>query len=683
MSTKLFSLLLRLSSQAWEEKKSPRLIGLALSALVLVSPSPGWADGLEIQESLIEDELAFLKEEEVVVTAIRQEQSISESPSNMYVITAEDIRHSGATDIPTLLRRVPGMEVMQTTGAEYNVSVRGNNQISSNKLLVQIDGRSVYIDSAGRVYWRLLPVTLGEIQKIEVLKGPASSIHGFNAFDGVVNIITKSPRHKEQNSIQFVGGEFGTLGTTALMSVSGMGDALGYRLSLGYEQNQQWRNRDGLALRNYQANLGIEYALSEDTKFTVIGGGLYSNKFDGTTNQTTRDVSELTHGYVQVGYQTSDLEIQGFWNGHYTTTTLLTHPLLNGLLQNIDHNGDIKSLSSQNTYDLMVQYRNVDVANHLFLIGANYRLNTLGSDLIDKFARENRFGMYVQDDWSPGESLTFSLGLRYDLDSFINPTLSPRGALIWKFLPDQTLRLGVALGYRPPTLTITHLDIQNRLNLAPPVFFPVVGSENLAPEQIISYELEYQGWYWQHRLRVRSSFFYNHISDLIEFVQTGPAPTDPVTATNNGEADIFGGELGVEFWATPWLSGFVNGAFQEIGQTIRGINERAGPRFKINGGLRIQSDIGFSGEALVHFVSATTYPLASAFTTLAPFGVVTPDARVGPYTLLNLRAGYSFWHDKAEAAISVFNALNDRHKEHPLGDTIGSRVLVWLTLKFD
>jgi len=219
--------------------------------------------------------------------------------------------------------------------------------------------------------------------------------------------------------------------------------------------------------------------------------------------------------------------------------------------------------------------------------------------------------------------------------------------------------------------------------LSPPVFFTVLGSDDVGPEQIIAYELEYQGWFWQHRLRVRSGFFYNHISDLIDFVQTGPTPSDPVTATNNGEADIFGGELGLEYWVTSWISGYVNGAFQEIGQTIRGINERAGPRFKINGGLRVQSELGLSGEVGVHFVSATTYPLASAFTTLAPFGVVAPEARVDPYTLLNLRAGYTFWNDQAEAAISVFNALNDRHKEHPLGDTIGSRVLGWLTLKFD
>ncbi len=649
--------------------------------LLILSPSLGWTATDENAINVIKDDLALLKEEEIVVTAILQEQPISKAPSNMYVITAEDIQNSGASDIPTLLRRVPGIEVMQTTGAEYNVSVRGDNQLFSNKLLVQVDGRSVYVDAAGIMYWRLLPVTLSEIIRIEVLKGPASSIHGFNAFDGVVNIITKSPRSKAQNSVQFVGGEFGTAGGTALMSDSR--GSFGYRLTLGYDQNQQWRNRDGLAFRNYQAHLRTEYDLPDDAKFTASGGGNYSNKFDGSIGLTTQESTEVTQGYVHLGYHTTNFQIQGFWNGHYLTSKQLTHPLLNGLLQSLNSNGGIESHTRQNSYDLMTQYRLTPLVNHSLLIGANYRLITITSDFIDSFETENRLGLYLQDTWNLLPTLTFTVGARYDLDTFINPLFSPRGSLIWKFLTDQTIRLGISLGYRPPTLILTHLNNTNRLNFPTPIIFASAGSNNLDPEQIISYELEYQGWYWRHRVRVRSSFFYNHISDLIEFVATGSSPTDPVSATNNGEADIFGVEMGLEYWATPWLSGFVNGAYQTIGQTIRGINKRAGPQWKINGGLRLQNDLGLSSEVGVHYVSATTYPLASAFTTLAPFGVTAPDARVGPYTLLNLRVGYSFWNEKAEVAISVFNALNDRHKEHPLGDTIGSRGLGWLTLKFD
>src|SRR6187455_1273433 len=141
----------------------------------------------------IPTELQLLKEEETVSIASRYEQPISQAPSNVYVITDEDIRHSGATDLPTVLRRIPGLEVMQVTGADFNVSVRGDNQLVSNKLLVMVDGRSIYVDTQGQVYWKAIPVTLPEIKRIEVLRGPASVTYGFNAFDGIINIITKSP----------------------------------------------------------------------------------------------------------------------------------------------------------------------------------------------------------------------------------------------------------------------------------------------------------------------------------------------------------------------------------------------------------------------------------------------------------------------------------------------------------
>ena len=95
--------------------------------------------------ALVSEEMALLKDDRVV-TPLRRIAPIADSPSNVYVLTDEDIRHSGATDIPTLLRRIPGIDVMQTTGADFNVSVRGDNQVLANKLLVLIDGRSVYVD---------------------------------------------------------------------------------------------------------------------------------------------------------------------------------------------------------------------------------------------------------------------------------------------------------------------------------------------------------------------------------------------------------------------------------------------------------------------------------------------------------------------------------------------------------
>ena len=197
---------------------------LIVAGIVLLASFPPTSSG---EDSLERPEpnqdtpsatLELLKEEESVSIAVRHEQPISQAPSNVYVITDEDIRQSGAVDIPTILRRIPGMEVMQVTGADFNVSVRGDNQLNANKLLVMVDGRSIYIDAQGFVFWKLLPVTLPEIKRIEVLKGPASAVYGFNAFDGIINIITKSPEEMKGTTLQFGGGEFGTITASAIQA---------------------------------------------------------------------------------------------------------------------------------------------------------------------------------------------------------------------------------------------------------------------------------------------------------------------------------------------------------------------------------------------------------------------------------------------------------------------------------
>ncbi|MDI3461784.1 MAG: TonB-dependent receptor [Nitrospira sp.] len=145
----------------------------------------------------------------------------------------------------------------------------------------------------------------------------------------------------------------------------------------------------------------------------------------------------------------------------------------------------------------------------------------------------------------------------------------------------------------------------------------------------------------------------------------------------------------MEFLATKWLSGFGNFAYQDIGQNLTGTTQRAGPRVKYNAGLRAQWENGLSGEMIYHWIGAATYPLSSAFSMFPAFDVMPPDPYVGSYHLLDLRGAYRFWQQtaaagyrrEAEVAVSVFNALNDTHKEHPLGDLIGSRVMGWLTVK--
>jgi iron complex outermembrane receptor protein len=646
-------------------------------------------------------ELELLKEEESVSISARYEQPISEAASNVYVITDDDIRHSGAIDLPTILRRIPGIEVIQMTGADFDVSARGDNQARANKMLVLIDGRSFYLDVQGEVLWKMLPISLPEIRRIEVLKGPASALYGFNAFDGVINIITKRGSEMKGTLLQFGGGEFGTITTSAVHG--GQTGKLDYRISAGEDQTNKWRNRDSLAFRAYRFNTDTQYALSSTSRFLLSGGLAYSNNYDGPNVDTVTVFQKPVHNYINAGYERPNFFIRAFWNRWDQDSSILANPLISNFIR-------FRSPSSNNpdanltwdSYNVEAQHALELGSSNRFTYGFNYRHNAATSNFLTQFTREDRFGIYVQDEWHLTKKLTAVGGVRYDLDTFINPTFSPRVSLIFKPHPDHSFRAEFAQAYRPPTIFETN-TVSQSVTTIPGVPFPLnanlQGSQNLTPEKITSFDIGYQGWYLKHRLRLRADLFFNHISDLIGQFQITPAappflPPGFFTFQNRGQADIYGGEAGLEFWATDWLSGFANFSYEEIGQTIPSSTtlRRAAPRYKANAGLRGEWDNGLSGEASLYHVGAATYPVATGFTAFQslPGGQPAPFSRVGSYNLLNLRGAYKLWQQKAaagymreaEVAVTAFNALNDRHKEHPLGDTIGSRVMGWLTLRF-
>ncbi len=640
-------------------------------------------------EQQLHDEALYLKEETVSV-ASRYEQPISKAPSDVYVITDEDIKLSGATDIPTLLRQVPGMEVMQMNAVDFNVSVRGNNQLRANKLLVLVDGRSIYIDQSGQVLWKSLPVALAEIKRIEVLKGPASAVYGFNAFDGVVNIITKSPEEMKGTTLQVAGGEVGTLLTSAFQA--GTVGNWSYRLSGEHEQSQQWSDRSVAALNGQRLGGVAEYRLLDNGKIRAEAGIGRARPYNGFATETSIADTHFSQGHAGVSYEQRGLMVRGWWFGRFSEATPQIYPALVPLLAQADRFGRPDQESSHNTYDLETRYRFSPFEALNVTLGSNVRHIIYSSNYLSRRTAENRVGVYAQGDWIVWPSLEVSAGLRYDLDTFITPILSPRGAIVYHLSSNHTLRLSSSIAYRPPTTAEVGLSILNPVTLPglPPINSVVSGSTDVRPERITSYEMGYQGWWWEHRLGTRVTGFFNHISDLIAFRNPTGSPLNPARPMNGGVADVYGGEVGGEFLVTSWLSGFANYAYQEVGQSSHGFSRRGFPHHKVNAGLRVNWD-AVRGEILYHHVGAASYPLADAFTNLAPFfpaETVIPSEDVRSYNLLNLRLGYLLWRQQtgdhvreAELALSVFNALHDTHREHPLGDLLGTRVMGWLTVK--
>jgi iron complex outermembrane receptor protein len=170
--------------------RRPRPLPLLLTAIAL---SAYLARGGALAQTLDYKGFEGLFDEPVTMSATGKPERLSDTPVTMDIITQDDIRRSGARDIPTLLRRLPGIDVNQGSPGTEEVSMGGFIQLFGSRVMVLLNGRQIYLGSFGSVFWSSLPVELHEIRQIEVIRGPQSALYGFNAVDGVINIITFDP----------------------------------------------------------------------------------------------------------------------------------------------------------------------------------------------------------------------------------------------------------------------------------------------------------------------------------------------------------------------------------------------------------------------------------------------------------------------------------------------------------
>jgi iron complex outermembrane receptor protein len=632
-----------------------------LIVIFLIYPNQTRAE--EAGEQL-EDIFAIFSEEKMVITPSKHSQPISHSPSTITVITADEIRRSGATSIPDILRSVPGMEVMQTSAAEFNVSIRGNNQLQANKLLVLIDGRSVQEEVQNFVFWTAFPIELEEIDRIEVIRGPGSAIWGANAFDGVVNIITKSPKDLKGTFISTTGGQIGT--SLIRLIHAGEHERFDYKLSLGHHRANEWRDRDALALEVFRGNVFIRYHLSPERRLSLSGGISDAARYDGPLFDTTGLLdTDIAYSHLQLTYEAPRSFFRFYWNSF--RTKLKQTALVLGT--------EPEFISNNRLYNLEWQHQVPISRTHQLIGGVNYRLNVVEGNIIEQRHQLDLIGIYLQDEWTFLESFTLVVGTRYDYsetsgrDSHFH-TFSPRASLLYRPAQHQTFRLSAGLAYRPPT----PLESFQRLDIILPSLpiNQIVGNRGLDHEQIGSYEAGYTTLLFGH-IKGEITLFYNQLSDLINSQLAEGDPTI-LTYFNRGKAQVYGGEIGGELLLRTWLITFANYAHQQVDDKSPLPIRRAAPRHKINAGIRIQPGNGLTADLLIHYVSKIKYP--------EPLGNPGQTRGTDAYTLVNLRAGYRLLHDKAELVLSVFNLFNDIHREYPLGDEIGIRVAGTLNLRF-
>ncbi len=316
-----------------------------------------------------------------ITSVSRKPQTVSKAAAAIFVITGDDIRRSGVTTIPDALRMAPGIQVGQISSSVWAVSARGPNGRITNKLLVLMDGRSVYTPSFSGVYWDVQDTMLADIERIEIIRGPGASLWGANAVNGVINIITKSAAATQGGLVQMRAGDE-EQGTVAARYGGSLGEVGHWRAyAKGFKRDEsviealdspgddQWR----------QNRLGFrtDFALSDRDTVTVQG-----DYYKGRSGETTV-LNFLTPPYNALAGTTqrvSGWNLLGRWQREISATDSFT---VQGYVDHTYRDWPAHTREDRDTYDIDFQYRTRRFEGHDLVMGLGYRQSR------DRFAAFN------------------------------------------------------------------------------------------------------------------------------------------------------------------------------------------------------------------------------------------------------------------------------------------------------
>ena len=390
-----------------------------------------------------------------VTSVSRKEQPMSKAGAAVFVITAEDIRRSGATNIPDLLRMVPGVNVQQIDANSWAIGIRGFADVYADKVLVLVDGRSVYRPSFSGVNWDEQDMPLENIERIEVIRGPGGTVWGANAMNGVINITTKHAKDTQGGMI--------TAGTGSETSVDGTVQYGGKIGSQGaYRAFGRYFNIESSVLPNgaravdgwhgSHGGFRSDWDLSPQDSLTVQGDVLHNN--EGQTLPgvvfpnalpSVRDVNdriEFTEG-----------NILGRWN----------HTLSNGSEMSLQAYEDYYNRSTagidenRNTADLDFQHHVAIGSRHDVVWGLGYRVTSdhftpgYAITVLPPSRTDSLFSTFVQDEISITHSLTFIVGSKFEHNAYTGFEYEPGAQLVWEPTKRQTLWTSAARAIRQPS----------------------------------------------------------------------------------------------------------------------------------------------------------------------------------------------------------------------------------------
>lgn len=657
---------------------------------------------------------------ENIVTASKGTQSPIDAASSTSIITEQDIRLSGIVKIPELLRRLAGVDIMEVTGGQTEVSIRGFNQRLSNKTLVLVDGRSVYIDLLGATIWQTLSIGVEDIQRIEVVRGPGSALYGADAFNGVINIITKKPGEGKNGVAGGYGSQAATHGS---LWASGRDSEFAWRLAAGYDYLPRWSREVPNGRADIRTGIGDQVESSRTVRLDArgtrqigkigvlgVGGGLSQGSLEVLGIGPLNDIvlPRFVSTDVTTYFNSDHFDARVFWSRLRADSSL-----------NVNYIGQsvLPARAEQNIVDTEMVFKaksevSKELANDL-RIGAAYRYKDVSWTYLDDRRVEHHYGLFVHDELKVGSALAFVADYRIDWVPYLERfQQSPRGAILVHPSKQSTVRASVSSAFRKPTFLEAYLSL--------PIQLPVTGAAQVSEgvrredrnyivnaERILSAEVGYLNQESEYFV-LDASVFYNRISSLIQLSGNRPVTVgdfgsvggqDPNTGLypvglggweNQCQAyNVYGGEAGVRTFPIEGLDIYANYTLNAQQQDNSGCSAEENSRIvadqrtsmhKVNTGIQLRTKPGFDGSIDFHYVAAQVW--AEQVTDFVRQQISQQAFKLSDYTLLDARVGYRFLSNQAEIGISAFNLLDIQHRQHPFGQLIGRRVMALASYRF-
>ena len=620
--------------------------GLMLATLSLVAAAslaarPAAAQSVEELQQLSISELANVD----VSSVSKASQPLSEAPASIYVITHEDIIRSGATTVPEILRLAPNLFVAQTSASNYVITARGFSgssaaQSYSDKLLVLIDGRTVYSPLFSGVYWDMQGVLPEDIDRIEVISGPGATLWGANAVNGVINIVTRKSYETQGGFAEIGGGNLERYG--AIRYGGRVNENLTYRVyaqayyepdtptSTGVPQQDHWSRPQG--------GFRVDWTPGAADAVTLQGDAYYGS--EATT--TAIGGGNLTARWNHSWQDGSTLQVQAFYDR---------------VVRGYDLTGGAPSW--QNIYDLDVQNSLNLGPRHQVVWGGGlrftqYRIAPEGGLLFDPPARTlDLSDAFVQDTISLAKPLKLVLGVKLEDDPYSGLSVLPSARL--SFTPNPGLMLWAAASRAIRSPTPFDTDVKEVVSGQ----VLITGNPVFQPEKLNAYEVGMRAQPFT-RLTFSASGFFNVYNDL-RHIEITPVSLFPLYWGNGIEGYTYGFEGWGQFQAASWW------------RLMAGLNLLS-EHLKFAPGatplLAISQDINDPKAQGIVRSSMNLGPKVTLDADLRYVGAL-PDPAVPSYVELNGRIGWAI-SPRLELAVSAFNLLHDHHREYTYGEVARS-----------